>query len=768
MTIPDQPLYWQVGSDPRCSGRWDENSHGRIRTNDLSIYGYLTLMRQWYQPGNLANVPSNIKPYVVANLYTEDDIGASFPVDTVWIACQNTGEGYAPTVIRTLGDSGVKDVVFSYANPLPVWRGNVPVDVVYYASGLPKGASGSIVIYQGDNTGPVVGSFSVDSVQGPNVVFTASGMFTSGTTIAQGGTTEGYTVESTWNGLFPQLEAISLLEEGANALFFAVPGGSVPSGYTLNPDTGTTRGGSVATRYQADARRAAQQNVHIAHYGLAGSGANCDNKLGLPVFSQLNAAQSIWINDQCQAYTWMPIAIGTKVFPGGSATGGVAGLPPHEFFFNAGGPAITSVGARGGKLTIIFVQGNIGATTLGPQPGDSAVINVLCNGSSVYTTTLSGTGIALSSPMIVDVPSMLPPGGAGSTCTIQVTMVVSGTIAVDGSGHQELEQWTISATLACSPRCDIPFPFTCCNGIDSTLVYPGAYLPSALTGAPQNSQPLTSVSGLSFSVGTTPVALVFSPPSDGWYQVDSSGSPRPGIGEDEFGWASPVTIARGHTGRNFYCLGAASTTYILTPFVPSLTGILSSGTTIDLSAAPAPCFGFGEIVFPGPGAYLVSIKMLDESQALSGLMVRQSKSDPTLLSYDHDRTLIWETLDEFAGTLFSSTTPLNDPPGSPSTTVAVLVGSTPTGVFVGHSDELALWDAAQGLYQFIQASESPFASVAAPYWRYGGTWRTTPDLVLTFGCSAAAAGERLYLGFECFAPGRSTPGRIQVSWTQTP
>lgn len=71
---------------------------------------------------------------------------------------------------------------------------------------------------------------------------------------------------------------------------------------------------------------------------------------------------------------------------------------------------------------------------------------------------------------------------------------------------------------------------------------------------------------------------------------------------------------------------------------------------------------------------------------------------------------------------------LNTPPGSPANGDRYIVGVSPTGTFVGHVNQIAVWDSGASAWTFYTAKTGWFVyhETAVEYWKYvGGSWNST-------------------------------------------
>jgi len=103
-------------------------------------------------------------------------------------------------------------------------------------------------------------------------------------------------------------------------------------------------------------------------------------------------------------------------------------------------------------------------------------------------------------------------------------------------------------------------------------------------------------------------------------------------------------------------------------------------------------------------------------------------SDGVVRGVGEDRENIWQYPVDDRG--------INDPPGGPSTGYRVIVGDSPTGVFVDHGGEIAQYNGAswvftvpkQGTTIFVKDESVPYRQIEASFpW----TWQSAVSIVAT-------------------------------------
>jgi hypothetical protein len=746
---------------------------GRILMSDFCLTEVNDLPSYW---NNVSNPPLWIAPFALASVaFSTDVLGFTYPAGTVWVIMTDLGEfsntpfGFIGS-LRTNGATGNGQGTTSTSN----FIGGCPVDFYYRAGGIPVGASASIQIYTGNPSlgGTLLYTTSITGANGASQLLAYNNIFSSSIP------PQGYWITSTWTGGYPQSEIVCCIEQGGNASVYAVPG-SLPTGYTARLDTDIYWGGDfVNPAIQASPYRArVRQPVPYSNWGLVKNGGNTN--LGLPAWSgnpnsvpSGNTYNALWVSGVPGIYTWMPTALGRGSISGAGAICGAFGFGGGSVFYLAPGSiSLTTMGARAAIITVQYQQ--IGPSTSGPNDGNpgmgrnptQVVLTVKVDGVLFYTQTWSGNAsiTALSTPYNITLGPMLP-ATLGNTCAITVTWVITGTPEYNNSPTSppppSNEDWTVSASILASPRCDIPLPFSCPG---SGFNYPGGYLPSHWGGALTNDQVVTPTATTTLTVGTTDEIAVFTGISaDGWYKViNSSSVAQTGIGEDEFNYnttrlpSNDVRIcARGHVGTNFYCLAPQSSTYTLTPYSFTPTTLSSSVTTLDWSVTPI-LQQLGSYVFAAAGTKTIKITMTQAALLGYGMVISISNTDPQCV--DYQKQYVFETWDWSAGrsnSVSPTPAPTNSPPGSPVGGQCAIVGTLGTGLFSGHNNCVAIWDSYQGLWYFETPGSTPFVEYCYPYFWNGTSWQTISSSVV-FQCPVGlTAPGTVYIMFEPFCTDR--------------
>lgn len=678
-----------------------------------------------------------LRPFCVPSApFTTDANGQPFPAGTVWVVALPQGSGSPSRInLRSPGTStnpiSGTQVVSGY--------GGYSLEYVYNAIGIPSGSTGSVTV-KGTTSGTVYATFSV-SPNGSTFQYDVPA-FTLGSTDTT------ITITSTWTGTPPIAEGFSMywLCAALIAGGVAVPS-TLPAGYTARLNSDNNRGGSYFQRNGGDPRRLRSgPYVTFETMGVGGGGGvgNIAAAVGVPGWSTNG---SFWLaGNLVHTPTWGPVAIGNSTTYSCGA-GYISG-------FTGGSGTFTCRGVNSVKISFQYTA--IGGTT---ASGDTFTWTLTQDGATIGSGTATGTAIQSIPSQIITATT----NAAGTNTTF--TLTVSGSGGTTGPPINQ-PNWECNATVVATPRCDIPLPYTCVG--PGNIGAPGGYLASAVANV-TNGQPLQRLaSGVtSVAFGSSPGCAAFLPTTDGWWQVLKSGVAQQYIGEDEFGCTDLRTARRGRTGRPFYCRADTGGTLVLTAFTPPAPTVVSSGgTSIPLNASTWAAWC--SVTFPTTASYRVIFNAL-AGAIVTGMVVDMSTTDPQVVN--PAQTAYFEPFNELSSGHFQGTGIFNTPPTSPSTMQSFVIGSSPTGAFVGHANQIALWDVYAGGWNFFVPTIGSYlsnqASGGVNYWFDGTQWwpcdGSGAQAMLTYTIQATS-GQTVYFCIQPFSTETGSPLNIQVGF----
>ena len=109
---------------------------------------------------------------------------------------------------------------------------------------------------------------------------------------------------------------------------------------------------------------------------------------------------------------------------------------------------------------------------------------------------------------------------------------------------------------------------------------------------------------------------------------------------------------------------------------------------------------------------------------------------------------------------------LNAPPASPAQYQLHIVGTSPSGAFAGHANELAEWDGAAWVFSTARSGESHLLEDSGQTWHWNGTaWVKVGAVALPAGFDRVADIRAVKNGIELVsANGKRARTEVDLDW----